>query len=108
MADINRLAIQAKLQSFLPSGKKVYFQPPSSVSLTYPCIIYFRHRGESFHSVNRPYVYIPIYDVQVIETDPECPVSQAIGKQLEGSRYDRGWEEESLYHNNFVVNYYHE
>ncbi len=34
-----RLELHAKLVDFLGSGH-VYFQPPESVRLTYPCIIY--------------------------------------------------------------------
>lgn len=105
MDNSTRLALQTRLESLLGSDK-VYFQPPENVSLTYPCIIYSWHKGQTFHADSRPYIFVPIYDVTVIEKNPEKPISQLIGTNLKGSRYDRGWEIDNLYHDNYVVNFY--
>lgn len=106
MTDSNRLALQTRLEELLGSDN-VYFQPPGSTQMKYPCIKYDFHKGETNHAGNRPYSFFPIYDVTVIEKNPENSIARTLAKNLEGSRYDRGWGADNLYHNNFVVCYPH-
>ena len=51
--------------------KNVYFQPPESVKLSYPCIIYKRSAGDTRFADNKKYSYTAGYDVVVVETDPD-------------------------------------
>lgn len=104
MPDSERLLLQTELESILGSDQ-VFFQPPDNVSLTYPCIVYSWSKGSTMHADSRPYLFVPLYDITVIEKDPECPISVRVGKTLRGASYDRGWIIDNLYHNNFVVNF---
>ena len=51
--------------------KNVYFQPPESVKLSYPCIIYKRSAGDTRFADNKKYSYTAGYDVVVVEMDPD-------------------------------------
>jgi len=53
-----RLEFHQKLVEALGS-RNVYFQPPESVQLTYPCIVYERSRADSKFGDNTNWMYTP-------------------------------------------------
>lgn len=65
-----RQDLQNLLMSILGSNN-VYFQPPETVKLNYPCIIYNRSRGDTRFADNNPYSFVFRYDVTVVSRDPE-------------------------------------
>lgn len=52
----------------------VYFQPPESVKLTYPCIVYQLTRPKIFHADNLLYQRFDAYTMTYITRDPDDPV----------------------------------
>jgi hypothetical protein len=72
-----RLQLQTLLEGLLPAGKKAWFQPPASVELTYPTIIYSHDDNYVIHSNNFPYAIEKRYQVTVIDEDPD---SQLVDK----------------------------
>ena len=69
MAD-NRLTLQVEFEAFL-SSNKVYFQPPSSIKLSYPCIIYELDGFGIDHANSLIYRNKTRYTVTVIDQNPE-------------------------------------
>jgi len=67
----SRLKLQRELETMLGS-EEVYFQPPESVRLHYPAIIYKKQAGSSFHADNYSYVFRTCYDVTIIDYDPDA------------------------------------
>ena len=67
-----RLELHAKLVDFLGSGH-VYFQPPESVRLTYPCIIYNLDDFDVKRADNELYLGKDRYAVTLISKDPDWP-----------------------------------
>lgn len=98
---MDRLEFHTILTSLDPDIK-VYFQPPASVKLEYPCIIYKRSSIDSKHAGNKPYVLTDIYTVTVMTKDPDSLLPKAVAS-LEGSRFDRYYPADSLHHNVFNI-----
>ena len=79
MADDNRLALDKKIRAFMKSidqniETNVYFQPPESIQLKYPCIVYDYSRPDLRYANNNPYKVSQRYDVTIIDRDPESEI----------------------------------
>ena len=66
----SRLDLQTFLEELLES-KNVYFQPPESVKMKYPAIVYTLDDIENVHADNRVYSSHRHYSVTVIDYDPD-------------------------------------
>ena len=99
----SRLNLQKLLESVLGS-RNVYFQPPETIKLSYPCLIYERGRGVPFHANDDLYDYRKSYLITVIDKDPDS----VIPDKLEELRYctmDRYYEADNLNHWIFTIYY---
>lgn len=74
---VRRLDLQKTLESVLGS-RNVYFQPPESVKLSYPCIIYTEQRGRTFRADNKLYNYRKAYSVIFIDKNPDSVIPDKI------------------------------
>lgn len=81
-----------------------YFQPPESVKLHYPCIIYRRSSGDSQYADNLPYTFRISYQVTYIDKDPDSEVIVELAK-LPYCKMDRHYTADNLNHDNFVLYY---
>lgn len=50
---------------------KVYYQPPSSEKLKYPCLIYGLEGYDTRYASNRRYLSMPRYQLTLIDYNPE-------------------------------------
>lgn len=66
-----RIELHSKLVSILGS-ENVYFQPPESIKLKYPCIIYKREKFDPDFANNQKYSYLTRYQVITIDRDPDA------------------------------------
>lgn len=82
---------------------RVYFQPPPTVQLEYPCIIYERDRRRVFHADNRPYAHKKGYRVTVIDRNPDSDIPEKIA-DLPLCSFDRFFAADNLNHD--VYNLY--
>lgn len=72
-----RLDLQAELEELLGSDQ-VYFSPPESIKLKYPCIVYTRSNISVRKANNKVYLYPYRYQVTLIDRDPD---SEAFKKE---------------------------
>lgn len=96
-----RLELQTLFESLLGS-RNVYFQPPSSIRMNYPAIVYSRKDIENTHANNGVYAQHHSYNVTVIDPDPESKVIEKISK-LPKCTFDRHYISENLNHDTFVL-----
>jgi hypothetical protein len=68
-----RLDLQTLLEDLLGTGN-VYFQPPESVKMVYPCIVYQRYIAKTQFADDVPYAHDERYQVTVIDPDPDSPI----------------------------------
>lgn len=72
-----RLELQELLEVILGS-EHVYFQPPSNVQMTFPCIVYKRDAAETLFAGNNPYLHTKRYEVTVIDRNPDSLIPDKI------------------------------
>lgn len=88
--------LQPLLISILGTNR-VYFQPPASVQMEYPCIVYRRDDERSFHANDRPYTHKKRYQVTVIDRDPDSEIGDRIAA-LPFCVFDRFYTADNLNH----------
>ena len=98
-----RPELHRKLESLLGS-RNVYFQPPESVKLVYPCIIYTLGRIDIFHADDFGYASKRAYDVIVVSKDPDCPIIEELSTWPLCS-FDRFYTADNLNHWTFRIYY---
>lgn len=98
-----RLELQAKLEAVLGTSN-VYFQPPASLTLSYPCIVYKRSGIKSLFGDNIPYFLAKEYTLTVIYKDPDSDLVDKVA-QLPKCKLDRTFTNDNLYHAVFTINY---
>lgn len=98
-----RLELHQILTDVLGS-KNVYFQPPASVHLKYPCIIYQYETGDTQFADDLPYIFVRKYQIQVIDPDPDTEIPDKIA-QLPRCLNDRNYTAENLNHYTFNIYY---
>lgn len=99
----SRVQLQALLEEMLGS-KNVYFQPPSSVEIKYPCIIYSRSDEDVIYADNKPYIRAVGYKVTVIDSNPDSQIPSKIAA-LPMCSFDRPYTASNLYHNVYKLYY---
>lgn len=97
----SRLELQTILEEILGS-QEVYFQPPASVSMTYPAIVYSRSDIDSRFANNNPYALTTAYMVTVIDKNPDSKYVKKIA-MLPMCSYDRSYRSDNLNHDVFTL-----
>lgn len=98
-----RLQLQETLVNILGSNN-VYFQPPETIKLQYPCIIYERSNIDKQYADNRAYVSMVRYSLTLITRSPESNLVKAI-LELPYCTYDRYYAADTLNHDVFTLYY---
>lgn len=80
----------------------VYFQPPPTLAMSYPCIVYQRDYILSQHADDIPYANRKRYQVTVLDRDPDSAIVDAV-KQLPMCTYDRFFTASNLNHDVFKL-----
>lgn len=99
----SRLELQSKFEDVLGS-RNVYFQPPSSVRMQYPAIVYSRKDIEDRFANDKIYRKLPCYEAILIDKNPD---SEFIDKILDlpYCSFDRHYEADNLNHDVFTIFY---
>ena len=97
----SRLELQTLLESVLGS-RNVYYQPPASVRMNYPAIVYFRSDIENNFANDSAYIQSLAYEVIVIDEDPDSNIVMRVS-QLPMCRYDRHYTSDNLNHDVFTL-----
>ena len=92
-----RLQLHELLVSITPN---VYFQPPTNVSLQYPCIVYKRDFIKSIFADNDPYHLRKRYMVTVIDRNPDSLIPDKIAA-LPMCLFNRFYTADNLNHDVF-------
>lgn len=84
------------------NNKNVYFQPPASVKMKYPAIVYSRKRIDNRHANNEVYIQSFGYEATVIDYEPESEYVLKMS-QLPKCKWDRHYEADGLNHDVFTI-----
>ena len=103
MGRYRREQLQTILEG-IPGVKKVYFQPPESVKLEYPCIIYHLQNVNTVYANDDPYKNMDAYSLMIIDRNPDSSIRFEIEK-LRYTRFDRFFTASNLNHWNYLIYY---
>lgn len=92
----SRLELQSLLEGLLGS-RNVYYQPPESIKMQYPAIVYSKANIRTRHADDRKYLRNLSYEIIVIDRDADNPVIDKI-LELPMSSFDRTYKSDNLYH----------
>lgn len=88
----------------LLESTNVYFQPPSTIKMKYPCIVYSRDRIDINHADDSLYRDRTRYSVTTIDPNPDSEIPGKILK-LPFSRFETNYTADNLNHDVFNVYY---
>lgn len=98
----SRLELQSKLEGILGS-RNVYFQPPATVRMKYPAIVYSLNWIEAIHAEDNVYNSTNQYLITFITDDPDSPIIQQLAT-LPLCRFNRYYAVDNL--NHYTYNLY--
>lgn len=99
----DRLNLDAIFEELLGSNE-VYFQPPTSVKMQYPAIVYRRYNIDNTHADDGVYKQSLEYEVIVIDRDPDSEIVMKVSR-LPRCRHERHYTADGLNHDVFKLIY---
>lgn len=99
-----RLELHEILCDILGS-RYVYFEPPESMKLKYPCIVYKRKTGDVRFANNKPYNLQTSYQITCISQNPDEDLVEKIAYYFPKSRPDNHFTSDNLNHDVFSLYY---
>ena len=99
----SRLKLQTMLEELLGS-RNVYYNPPPSVEMNYPAIVYSRKAIDNVYADNSVYGQYNAYELTLIDEDPD---SEFVGEisRLPACKFDRHFISDNLNHDVFTLYY---
>lgn len=82
----------------LVGNNNVYYQPPASIKMSYPCVVYNIGNGEAKHADNKVYGYIDRYDITFIFKKPQVDLIEKVLEALPMCRISRVYSSDNLTH----------
>lgn len=98
-----RLELQTMLETLLGS-RNVYYQPPASVKMNYPAIVYSRSNIVNTHANDGVYLQDRAYRVTVIDKDPDSLIVDKVSK-LPMCSFQQHYTADNLNHDVFLLYY---
>jgi hypothetical protein len=98
----SRLELHNELLKFLP---KVYFQPPSNITMTYPCIIYSKSGKNQTLANDGIYLSKQGYQIMVIDKNPDSIVADNIESRFQYCTVNQYYTVDNLYHTTLTLYY---
>lgn len=99
-----RLELHEELCSVLGS-RNVYFQPPESIKMSFPCIIYHLSGDDTSYADNKIYARMKEYNVTVVDKNPDSTIADRLLDSIEYSSFLRSFREDGLYHYLLTIYY---
>ena len=92
----SRLELQTELEKKLGT-KNVYYQPPESIKMSYPAIVYTKSNISGKFANGSRYTKMTMYKIIVISKRPDDPVIDKI-MDMPYCSYDRHYVSDNLNH----------
>ena len=100
----SRLELHEELCNIL-GNRNVYFQPPASIKLNYPCIVYSISSVNKQNANDKMYKSMNEYKVVVIDSDADSEIPNKIIAHFPMCRFDRAYTSDNLNHSALSLYY---
>ena len=98
-----RMQLQSELERLV--GLNVYFQPPATVQLKYPCVIYNLSSGNAIYADNSVYTYTNRFELIFIYRKQNMKIVEIVLRTFPMCTVSRMYIADNLYH--YVFNLYY-
>lgn len=99
----NRLKLQSELEKLL-GNRHVYYQPPESLKIEYPAIVYSKDDINSRYADNTGYRFLTRYTITVIDKKPDNTVIDKL-LCIPYCSFDRHYISDNLNHDILTLYY---
>lgn len=99
----SRLELHTILEETLGSTN-VYYQPPETIVMEYPAIVYSRDAIKGTYANNDVYTLAVGYEVIVIDEDPDSTIIERVAT-LPTCRFVRNYTADNLNHDVFIIQF---
>lgn len=79
------------------AGKHVYYQPPETFKMVYPCIIYDLSRDSTLHADDSVYNRKKQYSVTIVDRNPDSDIPDIFSDMFNASM-ERHYTADNLHH----------
>lgn len=100
----HRLELQELLEDLL-EDTSVYYQPPESIRMKYPCFVYSIDLYPTLPADDFNYMKTERYLVTYIDRNPDSGMPDKL-LSTKGFRFDRHYVVDNLHHNVFTYTFY--
>lgn len=100
----SRADLHNELVTLLGSNN-VYYQPPETIKINYPCIVYERHDIHNTHADNDAYIDPIKYRVTIIDSKADSPLINKMIHFGHNVRFVRHFATQGLNHDIFDIYY---
>ncbi len=96
---LQELLEQTKGLAIIPSTKRpaVYFQPPPTIRLVYPCIVYSLDTINKTYANDKTYLNKKRYTITIMDKDPDSEIPNTF-LEMSLCRFDRAYPADDLNH----------
>lgn len=98
-----RLELHTMLQNIV-GNNNVYYQPPSTITMKYPAIVYARSNINNIYADDDVYNQTRDYQITVIDKDPDSLVVDKISR-VKRIKFVRHFASDNLNHDVFSIHY---
>ena len=98
---MSRLDLHERLCTLIGS-RNVYFQPPETLEMLFPCLIYSTNDLDTKWAGNRPYGIRKAYSIVYVDPDPDSDVPDRLA-ELPLCRFNRFYTSDNLNHWAFTL-----
>lgn len=96
-----RSDLQAILENLM-GVRPVYYQPPPTLLMSYPCVVYELSNGDTKFADNNPYKFEKRYTVTLIDGNADSIYFDAL-TALKKCVFDRHYTTDNLHHFVFTI-----
>lgn len=89
----------------LPLCPNVYFQPPSNITMKYPCIVYNKSDKMRLYASDAVHYSKQEYKVTVIDVNPDSEIADQIEAKFQYCVIDRYYTADNLNHTALTLFY---
>ena len=82
----------------------VYFQPPESVRMLFPCIVYSLEDADVKHADNSKYLKKKCYTVTVVDKNPDSEIPDRLD-ELQYASFSRHYTSNNMHHFSYRIYY---
>lgn len=98
----NRTELNQKLCDILGTNN-VYFQPPETLKLNYPCIIYKKQAPDTKYADDLNYFRTKRYQITVVDKNPDSDIADRIAASFENIREENSFTSNNFYHTVLIL-----